>query len=455
MKSLTGKLIFTMLVISMAVISPLSHAQEGIGDSAAGVESSSAADSIVFETSEDASLFVGHYRINPGDTVQISVIATSMATYDAMVDDEGYIAIPVIGRVLIYNLTAIEARQAIQDIADEYYRNAWITLQITSLGLVKFYVYGDVSLPGFYTASGATTFFDFLQKFGIANRAEHRRIVHVRGERSAALPEPVNLIGEFEQPVSELINESLDLFADGETDEIDPRITIIDPLEFTREGLIETRNFYLEYGDIIYVPDPVKSVRMDGFRRPGEYEVLPGETWSDLITLAGQPDTRHDVANMLLAKRDDEGSLVSLYYNLNLLDSNDLEMIPLDNHDQMAVLPYERNVYVLGEVNEPGFVEYQAGLTPIEYISMAGGTTENAQLRFIAIVRPPTDRLASIEDSQVFRVDLVETVLRGSPSATVAVEPGDIIFVPDKGRGFSIDLVFSSLSVMVNALRLF
>ncbi|MCX6646396.1 MAG: SLBB domain-containing protein [bacterium] len=455
MNNLPGKLVFIFLIAAIAMVSPVSFAQDTSGDTQTGGESTSAADSIVFDTGEDASLFVGQYRINTGDTVEISLITITTNTYSAMVDDEGYIAIPVIGRVLVYNLTSTEARQAIQNITDEYYRNAWITFRIASLGIIKFYVYGDVLLPGFYTASGATTFFDFLQKFGIAGTTNHRRIVHVRGERNAVLPEQVNLIGEIEQPFSELIDQSLDLYTQGKTDEIDPRISILDPLEFTREGQIETRNFYLEYGDIIYVPDPETSVNMTGFRRPGEYEVLPGETWSNMITLAGQPDSLHDLANMLLEKRDDNGDLISLYYNLNLLDETGLAEIPLDNHDQMEVLLYDLNVYVLGEVNEPGAIEYATSLAPLEYISMAGGTTENAQMRFAVIVRPPADHLAPIEDSEVFQVDLVETVLHGRPSATVAIEPGDIIFVPDKGQGFTMDSVFTSLSFMVNAIRLF
>jgi protein involved in polysaccharide export with SLBB domain len=450
------KLVFLILISMVWMLAPGTFAQDDSTDSATPDDSSSDTPGMsTFDESEDASLFVGHYRINPGATVSIEIITNRINAYIAMVDDEGNIALPVIGPVAVFDLTSTEARQAIQDITDEYYNNAWVTFRILTLGRVKFYIYGDIDEPGFYTATGATTFLDLLQRFGLGSEADHRRIVHVRGERSTALPEPTDLIGEFEQPVNELIDDSLELFAENKIDELDPGVSIVDPLLFTREGQIETRNFYLEYGDVIFVPDPEITVDLTGFRRPGFYEVLPGETWSDLVTLAGGPEFDSNLANLILERRDINGELSELYYNLNVLRLDDLAAIPLCNFDSLKLLPYEKNVYVLGEVNEAGAYPYVPGKTPLEYLTDAGGPSDNAHLRFAALIRPPSDQFVPIEESEVIPVDLIETILHGTPSAAVAIEPGDILYVPDQGAGISISTIFTGLSVLVNAYRLF
>jgi protein involved in polysaccharide export with SLBB domain len=414
-----------------------------------------AIETITFEGNEEPSLFVGYYRLNAGDTIRIELITTETVYRNAMIDDEGYIVFPVLGRVLVADMTLTEARDALQELADLYYRQAWVTCQVVQLGRVKFYVYGDVVRPGFYTASGATTFFDFLQRFGLASATDHRRIVHVQGERATTLPEPRNLIDEEETPASYLISQSLALFATGDIEKIDPRVTIVDPLDFTLEGEIEQRNFYLEYGDVIYVPDPETLVSIEGFRRPGEYEVLPGEGWTDLMRMAGRPSITSDVSNLILERHDEKGKLVQLFYNLDRLDEDKLGQIPVQNRDRLVAAQYEGNVYVLGAVTAAGAFLYNPMLGPIDYLALAGGPTPEAHLRFAVIVRSPRDPNAPLEESMLIPADLVETLTTGAAAASVPMQPGDILFIPDKGEPVTFSNVLSSLSVLINAIRLF
>lgn len=444
-------LVFMFLLLPLR---PASRAQED-GSDEGPAEETTAAGTIVFEGEEDSSLFVGHYRLNPGDMVRIEIVTDRALTHDTMLDDEGYIVLPVIGRVHIADLTAGEAREKIQELADEYYKRAWVTCRVLTLGKVKFYVYGDVQQPGFYTATGATTFFDFLQRFQLAADASHRRIAHVRGRPQTALPEPVTLIPHTEEPTNVLINESLELLAAGLADEIDPAVTIVDPLTFTLEGEIEQRNFYLEYGDVIYVPDPETKVNLEGFRRSGIFEVLPGETWADILQMAGAPSLARDISNTVLERRDEEGELVRLYYNLNRVDEQSLAQIPLMDRDCMRVVGIEGNVYVLGSVNEAGAYPYVLTSTPLDYLAQAGGPTTDAHLRFAVVVRPPRNLAAPLEESTLIECDLVEAVISGTPPSDVAMEPGDILFIPDKGEKLTLGSILSGLSLLINAVRLF
>jgi len=447
-------LILILIALLMAIPPPADAQGDDVGGTGTQPDGRTTSP-IMFDSGEDASLFVGYYRLNPGDTIQVEIITDVTRSYQAMIDDEGYIAIPVLGRVRIADLTVSETRVTLQELADEYYLRAWVTCQVVMLGKVKFYVYGDVDVPGFYTASGATTFFDFLQKFDIASDTEHRRIVHVRGERSSALPEPVDLLGNTAEPSTALIDEALDLFRANKPDEINPAITIVDPMDFTLEGEIEQRNFYLEYGDVIYIPDPEVLVSLQGFRRPGPYEVLPGENWSDLVRMAGAPDILNDITNLVLERYDRDGKLTQIYYNLNLLDNDELGRIPVLDRDRLTSTRHDGNVYVLGEVNEAGSFNYLPGMTPLEYLAMAAGPTPDAHLRFAVIVRPPHDPSVPMEESEIFEVDLVEAVTSGAPAASIPMQPGDILFIPDTGEQLSFSTILSGLSVLTNAIRLF
>ena len=277
----------------------------------------------------------------------------------------------------------------------------------------------------------------------------------MRGNPYTAIPEHSDLLAPLGEPINELIEESLRKFKAGDIEDIDPRVTIIDPLVFTLHGEIEQRNFYLELGDVIYVPDPAITVSLDGFRRSGAVEVLPGESWADIMTISGAPQLTRNVYNMVIERRDETGRLAQLYYNLDDLQTDQLKQIPVEDRDTLRALPSEVNVYVLGAVNKSGAYAYQATLTPYDYLTLAGGPTPEAHLRFALILRPSRDPAAPLEDSTLIPCDLVEPLVGGEGPSGLAMEPGDILYVPEKGARATMETIFSALSVLVNTIRLF
>ncbi|MFH1675699.1 MAG: SLBB domain-containing protein [bacterium] len=449
-----------ILLLFFAIMPAIGQDGESSSDSASSGQTpgEESGQIITFDNSEDASLFVGYYRLNAGDEIYVEVITDKSLAYKPMLDEKGFIALPVIGKVNVLDMTAGEAREAIQNLADIYYVNAWITVKITKIARVKFYLYGDVRRPGFYTVSGATTLFDFLQQFGYTTDFSHRRIVHVRAGPQTALPESIissEEPPETEMPLNDVIIRSLASYTSGESGDMDPRVAIVDPLSFTLEGKIEQLNFYLEYGDILYVPEPTVTVSLTGFRRSGTYEVLPGETWADILHKAGRPSMSQDISNMVLERRDADGVLSRLFYNLNYLDEPQLAQISLENRDQLSLIGIEGNIYVLGAVEAAGAFPFKSTSIPLDYLTLAGGPKDNAHIKFAVIYRPPRDPSAPLEDGQVWRCNLNEPVSSGRPSAEVELEPGDIIFIPDKGERITTGILFTGLSVLINSIRLF
>lgn len=84
----------------------------------------------------------------------------------------------------------------------------------------------------------------------------------------------------------------------------------------------------------------------------------------------------------------------------------------------------DRRVYVGGEVNRPGFVLVQEGMTPLQAVMAAGGFRDTAQ---------KTDVLyfarASNGDYNATRVDLGDVVRNGTPEV-VRLSGNDVLYVP-------------------------
>jgi polysaccharide export outer membrane protein len=97
----------------------------------------------------------------------------------------------------------------------------------------------------------------------------------------------------------------------------------------------------------------------------------------------------------------------------------------LQHGDKIYVPPDESKVYVVGEVNSPGFFPYTDGLTLYEAIEMAGGFTDFANKKKIRIRRESDDD----DEPTEIRVNLKELLKKGDISRNVTLNNGDIIVV--------------------------
>lgn len=93
---------------------------------------------------------------------------------------------------------------------------------------------------------------------------------------------------------------------------------------------------------------------------------------------------------------------------------------------QVAVRVLERQnreVSVLGQVNEPGSIPYKERLTLVQAISLAGGFNPLAQQRKVQLTRE------TAQGRQTYEID-AKQILENS-KADLPLLPGDIVFVPE------------------------
>lgn len=88
-----------------------------------------------------------------------------------------------------------------------------------------------------------------------------------------------------------------------------------------------------------------------------------------------------------------------------------------------------RRVFVGGEVNQPGPVLIQEGMTPLQAIFDRGGFRDTAQKDSVVLIRD-----AGSENPNIGRIDLFRSLENATPE-TITLLTNDVIYVPMTGIG--------------------
>jgi protein involved in polysaccharide export with SLBB domain len=83
-------------------------------------------------------------------------------------------------------------------------------------------------------------------------------------------------------------------------------------------------------------------------------------------------------------------------------------------------------ILVLGEVKQPGIYVSEGGSRVLEMLARAGGPTDNAKLKNVALVRPATE--TSPVRNAILNLD--EALKTGDLEQNPPVQRGDVIYVP-------------------------
>ncbi len=111
------------------------------------------------------------------------------------------------------------------------------------------------------------------------------------------------------------------------------------------------------------------------------------------------------------------------FYKL-FIDGNLAEDILMEPNDIVFIPAFvEKNVYVVGAVNAPIYVEYREGLTVMEAILKAGGFTKFARQNSTVIYRKQGDSKVEIP------AKLKNLIQDGDMSQNIKLQPGDYVFV--------------------------
>jgi len=107
------------------------------------------------------------YRVGSGDIIRISVYDHQDLETKVMVSGDGKIVMPLVGQVVVSNLTIPEVSEKITELlADGYIINPQVNIFVEEFRSKKVVILGQVNKPGLIELSGAISFLELISKAG-------------------------------------------------------------------------------------------------------------------------------------------------------------------------------------------------------------------------------------------------------------------------------------------------
>lgn len=120
------------------------------------------------------------YRVGPGDELQVRGWGSVDIDVRAVVDRDGQIHIPRIGKINLSGIRSGQAEDVIRAAVGKYYRDFQLSVTLGQLRGITVYVVGQARKPGSYALSSNSTLISALFASGGANQTGSMRRVQVK-----------------------------------------------------------------------------------------------------------------------------------------------------------------------------------------------------------------------------------------------------------------------------------
>jgi len=336
------------------------------------------------------------YRIQPGDTVSLTVLGAQEYSGSYAVRADGTILFrdEMLGAVTVGGSTVHDAQAELASRIGEYVKEPTISLAVTRF---KVMVIGEVREPGQYELATGTSLSEAIVAAGGAKN-EARDLANVYLSRGGG---------------AEVLYDLQAFKERGDASQ--------NPLVHPGDRICVGRQAGVECG----------SCRVSGaITNAGSYQLGSSEKRvGDLIEEAGRWDESANPSGARLLRAD--GSEIQV--DLTRLDEDPRSSanVVLKDGDELFVPRNGTEVHVLGGVFKPGRLMVVSGTTLLEAISAAGGLSDGAVLGSCAVIRtePEPERIS---------VDLQRLIKHGDMSQNPTLRDRDVVFVPVQGaRGSS------------------
>jgi protein involved in polysaccharide export with SLBB domain len=250
--------------------------------------------------------------IHPGDQLSISVYGDTALTGTTIVQSDGTIQYPLIGRVYVLGQTAAEARDTVAKAMSKYLKHPSVSLSVSQQGLMNVMVMGNVKTAGKYALRGGAHLSDAI--------AAAAGVATVNGDYP-----PVRVM----QPsgVVQTINLQK-LLHDGDA----------------------SQNIELGDNALVYVTgaETIRVQVLGAVTRPGNVEVTQGDRLSMALARAGvETAARPDLNRVFLSRKDPATGKTLAAYQFDMhmaLEKGDQRYDPILQKDDTIFIPEARQV---------------------------------------------------------------------------------------------------------------
>lgn len=329
-----------------------------------------------------------NYVLGANDQLELTVYGVQETNISLEVSKEGVVSIPNVGQVKVIGLTIEEATAKIKQVME---RTAYGTLRsgasklalnIGGIRSLHVTVIGS-NRPGNYTLSSLATAFNALYVAGGPNKfGSFRQIQLIRNNK---------------------LERTIDLY------------------HFLVNG-DQSDNIRLKDNDVIRIPAYKTRVELKGeVKRPGIFEVLPGESFANVLEFAsGFTDSAYKAAVTVMQFTDRERQVK----DITAAEFGNYTPQPGDTYEIGKLLKrFTNRLHITGAVFRPGYYELKEGMHVADLIRRADGLKEDAYTARAQVVRLKEDLSKEIISFNVTQA------LKGSASDNIPLKREDEIII--------------------------
>lgn len=337
-----------------------------------------------------------NYILGLGDRISIQVFGKENMALELDINREGDIVFPSHGPFSVAGLSFYEMKKLLTAKIKEKIIGVDVVIGMASLRSMRIFVLGDAYKPGPYTLSSLSSITHAL--FAAGGISDIGSLRNIQLKRSGKLVKKLDLY---------------DLLIRGDS----------------------TNDLMLQSGDVVFIPPVEKRVTVKGaVRRPAVYELIDGETFNNVLSMAGGalPSAYLKYTELKRYKENSYRKVINLdlshteILNKKVFSGDEIKVKETDYLRTPEISLITDAITLKGAVIKPGQYQWFKGqkiadlLPTIEtYVSL------NADLQYSIVVR----ELNNAREIEVLQFSLAKALLNVNSSDNLLLKPKDKIIV--------------------------
>ncbi len=348
-----------------------------------------------------------NYTVGAGDEIIVQLFGKDNETHRLRVNRAGTINFPSLGPVNVAGMHFSDVRDSLTQRVKEQMIGVRSDISLGELRTMQVFVMGDAYKPGAYTVSALTTISQAIYYSGGFSESGALRDIQLKRD------------GKIIRKL-----DMYDLLLKGDA----------------------SNDVRLLPDDVVLIGSVNDTVSIEGeINRPAIYEVKQGETYQQLIQMAGGFTANAHVEQLEIKRYASHGAREALTLDFNKTQDRQSKV---KNGDAIKILKKSeeltRYVQIEGDVRHPGYVEWRNSLRVADlFKSVDSAFNSTADVNYAVVVR----EINSQRDIEVFQLSLANAILSPGSQDNLQLQSRDRILVFNRFNNEDLDTLATQEAV--------
>ncbi|MCS0024734.1 SLBB domain-containing protein [Vibrio antiquarius] len=348
-----------------------------------------------------------NYTVGAGDEIIVQLFGKENETHRLRVNRAGTINFPSLGPVNVAGMHFSDVRDSLTQRVKEQMIGVRSDISLGELRTMQVFVMGDAYKPGAYTVSALTTISQAIYYSGGFGESGALRDIQLKRD------------GKIIRKL-----DMYDLLLKGDA----------------------SNDVRLLPDDVVLIGSVNDTVSIEGeINRPAIYEVKAGETYQQLIQMAGGFTANAHVEQLEIKRYASHGAREALTLDFNKTQDRQSKV---KNGDAIKILKKSeeltRYVQIEGDVRHSGYVEWRNGLRVADlFKSVDSAFNSTADVNYAVVVREINPQ----RDIEVFQLSLANAILSPGSRDNLQLQSRDRILVFNRFNNEDLDTLATQEAV--------